>query len=254
MGRVFFSIGTILFPNKLLYKWEMVGLVLEITRHPSIHPLNHRENGWYPICLTLLLEPFESGYTQWIPTWYKVYMGLIIRGTIPRVPAFSPWSIHPFKPWLAQVEPEEPLLDSEELLGLIPEDNSKVQHAEVYWSFFFFRLFWVGFMGKKHIMNIQMNTKRWIYWWMKTTILLMKEILQKLVSSWSHYRVLYIPVEWWIHGRFLVLPCEAFEVRQVIARLVDGSRFHEFKARYGSTLVCGFAHIHGYPVGYLVAE
>eukprot|EP00434_Breviolum_minutum_P037592 symbB.v1.2.033337.t1/scaffold4127.1/size44276/5 len=42
---------------------------------------------------------------------------------------------------------------------------------------------------------------------------------------------------------------EAFEVRQVIARLVDGSRFHEFKARYGSTLVCGFAHIHGYPVG-----
>ena len=44
---------------------------------------------------------------------------------------------------------------------------------------------------------------------------------------------------------------EAFEVRQVIARLVDGSRFHEFKARYGSTLVCGFAHIHGYPVGCL---
>lgn len=65
-----------------------------------------------------------------------------------------------------EVEPEEPLLDPEELLGLIPEDNSK-----------------------------------------------------------------------------------AFEVRQVIARLVDGSRFHEFKARYGSTLVCGFAHIHGYPVG-----
>ncbi|CAJ1359054.1 unnamed protein product [Effrenium voratum] len=65
-----------------------------------------------------------------------------------------------------EVEPEEPLLDQEELLGIIPEDNSK-----------------------------------------------------------------------------------AFEVRQVIARLVDGSRFHEFKARFGSTLVCGFAHIHGYPVG-----
>lgn len=47
----------------------------------------------------------------------------------------------------------------------------------------------------------------------------------------------------------LALGPEAFEVRQVIARLVDGSRFHEFKARYGSTLVCGFAHIHGYPVG-----
>jgi acetyl-CoA carboxylase carboxyltransferase component/biotin carboxyl carrier protein len=41
----------------------------------------------------------------------------------------------------------------------------------------------------------------------------------------------------------------AFDVRQVIARIVDGSRFHEFKARYGSTLVCGFAHVHGYPVG-----
>jgi len=40
-----------------------------------------------------------------------------------------------------------------------------------------------------------------------------------------------------------------FEVREVIARLVDGSRFQEFKARYGTTLVCGFARIFGYPVG-----
>ena len=40
-----------------------------------------------------------------------------------------------------------------------------------------------------------------------------------------------------------------FDVREVIARIVDGSRFHEFKARYGPTLVCGFARIHGYPVG-----
>ena len=40
-----------------------------------------------------------------------------------------------------------------------------------------------------------------------------------------------------------------FDVREVIARLVDGSRFDEFKARYGTTLVTGFAHIHGYPVG-----
>ncbi|UXS03610.1 carboxyl transferase domain-containing protein [Agrobacterium tumefaciens] len=40
-----------------------------------------------------------------------------------------------------------------------------------------------------------------------------------------------------------------FEVREVIARLVDGSEFDEFKALYGTTLVCGFAHIHGYPVG-----
>ena len=38
-------------------------------------------------------------------------------------------------------------------------------------------------------------------------------------------------------------------VRDIIARLVDGSKFHEFKARYGLTLVTGFAHIDGYPVG-----
>lgn len=40
-----------------------------------------------------------------------------------------------------------------------------------------------------------------------------------------------------------------FDVREVIARLVDGSRLDEFKARFGTTLVTGFAHIHGYPVG-----
>jgi len=40
-----------------------------------------------------------------------------------------------------------------------------------------------------------------------------------------------------------------YKVIEIIARLVDGSEFHEFKARYGKTLVCGFAHIHGYPVG-----
>ncbi|MEM9596441.1 MAG: carboxyl transferase domain-containing protein [Acidobacteriota bacterium] len=40
-----------------------------------------------------------------------------------------------------------------------------------------------------------------------------------------------------------------FDVKEIIARLVDGSRFHEFKATYGTTLVTGFAHLHGYPVG-----
>lgn len=40
-----------------------------------------------------------------------------------------------------------------------------------------------------------------------------------------------------------------YEIREVIARLVDGSRFDEFKARFGTTLVCGFAHVHGIPVG-----
>ncbi len=42
-----------------------------------------------------------------------------------------------------------------------------------------------------------------------------------------------------------------FDVREVIARIVDGSEFHEFKILYGTTLVCGFAHIMGYPVGIL---
>ncbi|MCB1863483.1 MAG: methylcrotonoyl-CoA carboxylase, partial [Gammaproteobacteria bacterium] len=40
-----------------------------------------------------------------------------------------------------------------------------------------------------------------------------------------------------------------FDIREVIARVVDGSEFDEFKQLYGATLVCGFAHIHGYPVG-----
>ncbi|MEJ5226059.1 MAG: carboxyl transferase domain-containing protein, partial [Anaerolineales bacterium] len=42
---------------------------------------------------------------------------------------------------------------------------------------------------------------------------------------------------------------ETYDVREIIARLVDGSKFREFKARYGTTLVCGFARIWGYPVG-----
>lgn len=57
----------------------------------------------------------------------------------------------------------------------------------------------------------------------------------------------YAPEE--IYG---VIPADLrrpFDVREVIARLVDGSRFHEFKALYGTTLVTGFAHLHGYPLG-----
>src|SRR5437868_2727975 len=42
---------------------------------------------------------------------------------------------------------------------------------------------------------------------------------------------------------------KSYDVREVIARIVDGSQFHEFKALYGTTLVCGFAHIMGYPAG-----
>jgi 3-methylcrotonyl-CoA carboxylase beta subunit len=42
-----------------------------------------------------------------------------------------------------------------------------------------------------------------------------------------------------------------YDPREIIARIVDGSRFHEFKANYGTTLVCGFAHLHGHQVGIL---
>jgi 3-methylcrotonyl-CoA carboxylase beta subunit len=51
---------------------------------------------------------------------------------------------------------------------------------------------------------------------------------------------------------YAVLPADPrtpFEVREVIARIVDGSELDEFKRLYGPTLVCGFAHIWGYPVG-----
>jgi acyl-CoA carboxylase subunit beta len=44
---------------------------------------------------------------------------------------------------------------------------------------------------------------------------------------------------------------QSVDVRDVLARVIDGSRFEEFKARYGTTLICGWASIHGYPVGIL---
>ncbi|HYH32471.1 MAG TPA: carboxyl transferase domain-containing protein [Pseudonocardia sp.] len=51
---------------------------------------------------------------------------------------------------------------------------------------------------------------------------------------------------------YAVVPTDSrtpYDVREVIARVVDGSRLHEFKAEYGTTLVTGFARIHGHPVG-----
>ncbi len=45
-----------------------------------------------------------------------------------------------------------------------------------------------------------------------------------------------------------------YDVREVIGRIVDGSRFHEFKPLYGDTLVCGFAHIEGFPVAILASN
>ena len=60
---------------------------------------------------------------------------------------------------------------------------------------------------------------------------------------------LYDPHE--LYGILPPSPRQQYDVREVIARLVDGSQFHEFKALYGPTLVCGFARLEGYPVGIL---
>jgi 3-methylcrotonyl-CoA carboxylase beta subunit len=59
----------------------------------------------------------------------------------------------------------------------------------------------------------------------------------------------YPPEE--LYGIIPADPRKAYDVREVIARLVDGSRFDEFRTRYGPTLVTGFAHIHGCPVAVL---
>jgi len=59
----------------------------------------------------------------------------------------------------------------------------------------------------------------------------------------------YDPEE--LYGVASADPRQPFDIKEVIARIVDGSRMHEFKPRYGNTLICGFARIHGYSVGIL---
>ncbi|MDE1931875.1 MAG: methylcrotonoyl-CoA carboxylase [Alphaproteobacteria bacterium] len=58
---------------------------------------------------------------------------------------------------------------------------------------------------------------------------------------------LYAPEE--LYGVVPADPRKPYDVRELIARLVDGSEFDEFKPRYGETLVTGFAHLWGYPIG-----
>jgi len=60
---------------------------------------------------------------------------------------------------------------------------------------------------------------------------------------------LYDPRE--IYGIVDTNLSKPYDIREVIARITDGSKFLEFKENYGTTLVCGWAHIHGYPVGIL---
>lgn len=61
-----------------------------------------------------------------------------------------------------------------------------------------------------------------------------------------------VPPKYAAEELYGVIPTDTrkpFDVREIIARIVDGSELHEFKPRYGTTLVCGFAHMEGMPVG-----
>ncbi|MEX2184513.1 MAG: carboxyl transferase domain-containing protein [Chloroflexota bacterium] len=57
-----------------------------------------------------------------------------------------------------------------------------------------------------------------------------------------------------LYGAIAADPRRPIPVREIIARLVDGSRFHDFKPTYGETLVTGFAHVEGYPVAILAND
>ncbi|HJU70844.1 MAG TPA: carboxyl transferase domain-containing protein [Paucimonas sp.] len=83
---------------------------------------------------------------------------------------------------------------------------------------------------------------------------LARTIVSNLNRKKSHGMVLRDPVEPKYPAQELygVIPSDTrkpYDIREVIARIVDGSEFDEFKVRYGTTLICGFAHIFGMPVG-----
>ena len=73
--------------------------------------------------------------------------------------------------------------------------------------------------------------------WKKAAQLQLKEIESPLFDAEELYGI--IPSD----------SRKPFDVREIIARIVDGSRFDEFKARFGTTLITGFAHLYGMPVG-----
>jgi 3-methylcrotonyl-CoA carboxylase beta subunit len=84
------------------------------------------------------------------------------------------------------------------------------------------------------------------------------QIARNLVGNLNRRKILPVAVRSSREPRYAadelygIVPMDTrrpFDIREIIARIVDGSDFDEFKARYGKTLVTGFAHIHGYPVG-----
>ena len=83
---------------------------------------------------------------------------------------------------------------------------------------------------------------------------LAREAVSRLNHKKSYSGALQAPVapKYAAEELYGVIPTDTrkpFDVREIIARIVDGSDFHEFKQRFGTTLVCGFAHIEGMPVG-----
>jgi 3-methylcrotonyl-CoA carboxylase beta subunit len=85
-------------------------------------------------------------------------------------------------------------------------------------------------------------------------------LARRIVANLSHRKPIQLDVRTPIEPRadpqelYGVIPTDLrkpYDVRELILRIVDGSEFDEFKALYGTTLVCGFAHLWGYPVGLL---
>jgi 3-methylcrotonyl-CoA carboxylase beta subunit len=83
------------------------------------------------------------------------------------------------------------------------------------------------------------------------------KIAREIVSHSAHATAAFSPCAprqplYPIEDLYGIIPKDPrypYDVREIIARIVDGSEFHEFKALYGKTLVCGFAHLEGYKLG-----
>ena len=83
-------------------------------------------------------------------------------------------------------------------------------------------------------------------------------IIRNIISSLNFRKQISLDVKppedplYDAHELYGIVPCDlrkSYDVREVIARIIDASEFNEFKKLYGTTLVCGFARILGYPVG-----
>jgi 3-methylcrotonyl-CoA carboxylase beta subunit len=78
----------------------------------------------------------------------------------------------------------------------------------------------------------------------------------RLSAGWMAIRPA-VPPAYPVEQLYGIVPADTrrqYDVHEVIARLVDGSQFHEFKPLYGKTLVCGFAHVGGYPLAILANQ